>query len=131
MTDTTDQGFGLIEIVVAMMILALLSIAALPLLVGGIRLAARDSTITTATGMVGEQMTLARAQGSTCSALTTYAALAAPSVTDGAGRVLSAAKTVTCPAAYPGTARFTVTVTAAGSATTVATASTLIYVSGT
>jgi prepilin-type N-terminal cleavage/methylation domain-containing protein len=128
-TATTDEGFGLIEIVVAMLILVVLSLSALPLLIGGMRLTAYDSSVTTATGMVSEQMTLARAQTATCAALTTFAAATVPAVTDGAGRVLTAARSVTCPATYPGTVRFTVAVTA-GTTTAVATATTLIYVSG-
>lgn len=128
-TTTTDEGFGLIEIVVAMLILVVLSLSALPLLIGGMRLTAYDSSVTTATGMVSEQMTLARAQTATCSGLTTFAAAAVPAVTDGEGQVLTAARSVTCPASYPGTVRFTVSVTAAGNPTAVATATTLIYVS--
>jgi prepilin-type N-terminal cleavage/methylation domain-containing protein len=126
----SDEGFGLIEIVVAMLILAVLSLSALPVLIGSMRLTALDSSVTTATGMVSEQMTLARAQTATCAALTSFAATAVPTVTDGAGRVLTVAKTTTCPATYPGTVTFTVKVTVSGSGNTVATATTLIYAGG-
>jgi len=121
----SDEGFGLIEIVVAMLILAVLSLSALPVLIGSMRLTALDSSVTTATGMVSEQMTLARAQTATCAALTTFAAVAVPTVTDGA-----VAKTITCPATYPDTVTFTVKVTVSGSGNTVATATTLIYAGG-
>lgn len=123
-----DEGFGLAEILVAMMMLALLALAALPLLIGGIRLSANDSSITTATGIVSEQMTLARSQNATCSALTAFAGAPGAPVTDGAGRALLPVRTLDCPPTYPGTARFTVSVTAAGAV--LASATTLIYVSG-
>jgi type II secretory pathway pseudopilin PulG len=122
-----DRGIGIVEIVIAMFLLALLAAATLPLFVGALRLAAGNSSVTTATQLVDEQLTQARAQTTTCSALTAFATTATTNVTDGTGKSLATTRTLTCPASYPGTARFTATVQASG--TVVATATTLVYVS--
>lgn len=126
---STDDGFGIVEVLVAMLMLALLAVAFLPVLISGLRLTASNSTITTAAQMVSEQLNLARSQTATCSALTAFQSSAAPAVTDGAGKTLSAVNTLTCPTSYPGTATFTTKVTASGSTTVLATAGTLIFVS--
>ena len=125
---TGDTGMGLIEVVIAMFLLALLAMAALPLLIGTLKLSAGNSSVTTATQLVEEQLAQARAQTATCGGLTAFAASTVPTVTDGTGAVLQPARVVTCPAAYPGTARFVATVTNGGG-TVVASATTLIYVS--
>jgi hypothetical protein len=67
--------------------------------------------------------------GSKCSNLTAFVAAAPATLTDGSGRTLVATDSVTCPATYPGTATYTVSVTASGSPAALATASTLIFVS--
>jgi type II secretory pathway pseudopilin PulG len=122
-----DSGIGIVEIVIAMFLLALLATTTLPLFVSALRLSAGNSTVTTATELVDDQLTQARAQTATCGALTTFAAAAIPAVTDGTGKSLTTTRSVSCPSTYPGTARFTATVT--GSGVVRATATTLIYVS--
>jgi type II secretory pathway pseudopilin PulG len=122
-----DSGISIVEIVIAMFLLALLAVVSLPLFVSTLKLSAGNSTITTATQLVDEQLTQARAQTATCSALTAFAATATAPLTDGAGASLSSTRAVTCPAGYPGTARFVATVRASGVVT--ASATTLIYVS--
>jgi type II secretory pathway pseudopilin PulG len=125
--QAADSGIGIVEIVIAMFLLALLAVATLPLFVSVLKLSAGNSSITTATQLVDEQLTQARSQTATCAALAAFAATATTPVTDGTGKSLVPTRTVTCPSSYPGTARFTATVTASG--TTLATATTLIYVS--
>ena len=125
--ETGDEGMGLIEIVIAMFLLALLAMAALPLLIGTLQLSAGNSSVTTATQLVEEQLAQARSQTATCGGLTAFAASTVPPVTDGTGALLQPTRTVTCPASYPGTARFVATVTRG--TTVVASATTLIYVS--
>lgn len=122
-----DSGIGIVEIVIAMFLLALLATATLPLFVSTLKLASANSTVTTGTQLVDEQLSQARSQTATCGALTAFAATGVAAVTDGAGKSLATTRTVACPAAYPGTARFTATVRAG--ATVVATATTLVYVS--
>ncbi len=127
-TRTADSGIGIVEVVIAMFLLALLATVSLPVFVSALQLSNGNSTVTTATQLVEDQLAQARSQTATCGALTALAATAVPIVKDGAGKSLSTVRSVTCPSAYPGTARFTATVSASGSA--VASATTLIYVSG-
>ena len=63
-----DSGFGLIEIVVSMMMLAILSLCLLPLLITGVKQSAKTATMATATQLVQQQMESARTK-STCAAL--------------------------------------------------------------
>lgn len=70
-----DDGFGLVEAVVSMLILATLAVAFLPLLVSGLKQSATNATSAFATQLVGERMSLAQATG-TCPALMTLAATA-------------------------------------------------------
>lgn len=133
-TTIDDDGIGLIEIVVAMFMLGLIAVAAVPLLITGLQASAKNSAITTATGMLTEQMTLARAafadpKNPKCSELTAFVAQTPATIGDGAGDVLAATDTVVCPSTYPGTASYTVSVGPSGSSTILATASTLIFVS--
>ncbi len=123
---TDDAGIGMIEIVVAMFMLALLALSFAPLLAGTLRLAAGNADRTTATELVERQLAEARGQTATCAGLTAYAASPVPTSRTGRGVVLTSARDVVCPPTYPGTARVTVRVTADGA--TLATASTLVYV---
>lgn len=123
-----DDGVSLVEIVVAMTVLALIAVAFLPMLVTGLKLSATNSSVTTATQLVSEQMNLARSQPSTCAALTTFTNSATVTTTDGNGKVLTTSRSLgTCPTGS-GTVSFTASVTASGSSTVLATATTLIYV---
>jgi type II secretory pathway pseudopilin PulG len=63
---SSDAGLGLVEIVVSMLMLAILAIAFLPLLVEGLKLSARNTTLATATQLVSERMQLAQAAGPEC-----------------------------------------------------------------
>lgn len=69
---TDDEGFGLVEAVVSMLILATLAIAFLPVLITGLKQSATNSTQAFATQLVAERMNLAQAATS-CSALTLVA----------------------------------------------------------
>lgn len=71
-TDS-DDGFGLVEIVVSMFILALIAIAFLPLLIQGVQVAAQNRTLATATQLIHDQIEQARAIG-TCDALAAFGA---------------------------------------------------------
>jgi Tfp pilus assembly protein PilV len=128
MPETADDaGIGMIEIVVAMFMLALLALSFAPLLAGTLRLSASSADRTTAAELVERQLAEARAQTATCAGLTTYAASPAPAAATGRGVVLNSTRTVACPATYPGTARVTVAVRAAGDL--LASATTLVFVS--
>ena len=72
-SDKSDAGFGILEIVVSMFLLALLAIGFIPLLMQSLRVAVSNSTLATATQLVAQQMEEIRAVGSRCSALQGYA----------------------------------------------------------
>lgn len=124
--SASDEGISLIEIMIAMAVLTLLSMAFLPMLITGLKLSTSNSTIATASEIASAQMTLARSQTATCAALTSFASASVPTTTDGTGTVLTTTRSVTCPSSYPGTVTFTATVTGAGA--TKASATTLIAV---
>jgi type II secretory pathway pseudopilin PulG len=128
-----ESGFGMIEIVISMFLLALLAIAFLPLLVQGVRQSAVNSSLAAATQLVNNEMELARSR-TTCSSLTATTF----SVVDSRGLTLQLSRTVggTCPAAtvppaaptYPMTVPVTVTVTRTDTGAVLSSATTLIFV---
>lgn len=131
-----DQGIGLIEIVVSMLILAALSLSLLPLLINGTRQSARTAAIASASQLVSGQIVLARAQTKTCAAV-----IATPTVSVGAASIYRdvplqmrvAAGTCPIPAptsAAPGTISYTATVVRSDTGEVLSTATTLIYVAG-
>ena len=83
--DERDRGLGLVEILVAMLLLAILSVSFLPVLITGLQLAVRTSQNNTATQLVNEQLDRLAAVDATCTALTTYASEVVPTVTDERG----------------------------------------------
>jgi Tfp pilus assembly protein PilV len=123
-----DEGLGLIEIVVAMLLLAVLALAMLPVLITGMAQSTANTTFATATQLVNTQMQLAHSRGTLCADI---AAMAGTStLTDPRGVVLTATTTVaTCPSGI-GTVRVSTAVTRPGSTDPVASSSTLVYVTG-
>jgi len=61
-----DAGFGLIEIVVSMFLLALLAVAFAPVLISAIRASAANTTTATATQLVNERMQIAQSLSPIC-----------------------------------------------------------------
>jgi len=123
-----DAGFGLIEIVVAMFLLAVLAIAFLPVLVQGIAQSSANGTLAAATQLVNREMENARAQ-TTCSGLTADTF----TVPDDRGVTLRVTRTVgdACPAtaaSYPITVPLEVTVARTDTGDLVSSATTLIFV---
>lgn len=131
-----DEGFGLIEIVVSMFMLALLSLSMLPLLVTSVQQSARNVTLASANQLVQQQLEKARG-ATTCGAL--GAAVNASTTTsassvDSRGVPLQlteivAACTIT-PNTPQGTVNVTVRVIRTDTDQTLSRASTLVYVSG-
>lgn len=89
--STDDDGFGLVEAVVSMLILAALAIAFLPVLITGLKQSTTNSTMAFATQLVGERMSLAQTATS-CSALTLVASSGRS--TDPRGQVVDVTTTV-------------------------------------
>lgn len=70
----SERGFGLIEIVVSMLIIALISMSFLPLAIQAIKQTFANANLTTATQIVAQQLEQVRAAGSSCSAVKAFAA---------------------------------------------------------
>src|SRR5690606_14819869 len=71
--NRSDAGFGLVEIVVSMLILGLIAISFLPLLIQGVKVAAQNRVLATATQIVNDELEQARSLG-TCDELVLFGA---------------------------------------------------------
>lgn len=80
--ERTDSGLSLVEIVVAMFLLALVSIAFLPLLINSLQISIRNATISTATQLLNGQLDALAATAPTCAAVSAFGAAAIPATTD-------------------------------------------------
>jgi type II secretory pathway pseudopilin PulG len=138
----SERGFGLIEIVVSMFLLAILTIAFLPLLVQSLQTSARNNLTATASQLLSAQLDELAAVAPYCDEVTDFAGGVPASVTDDRGNSYQARReVVACPDAsaagnnYPGVVEVTVCVaegpTAAGftceSGPALATATTLVF----
>lgn len=122
-----DDGFGLMEIVVAMLVLSVLAISLLPLLLQGLRQSATNATTATANQLVATQMNLAHSRGTVCADIRAMAG--ATTLRDPRDVLLTATTTVTtCPAGGIGTVRVTTSVVRGDTGATVSSATTLVYV---
>ncbi|OZB82150.1 MAG: hypothetical protein B7X41_16310, partial [Microbacterium sp. 14-71-5] len=81
-----EEGFGLVEVVIAMFLLGLIAIAILPALVNGLGYSARQSTVATATRQVNSLIDQVR-QSPACSSMPTILGTSATprTFTDGRG----------------------------------------------
>lgn len=127
-----ESGFGMIEIVISMFLLALIAIAFIPVLIQGLLISVTNTSIATATQLVSQNMEQARGRGTICADLKTFAAEpVAPTVDKRDVSFTTVRDPITCTgdsADYPKTVPFRVTVTETGSGDVLATASTLILV---
>lgn len=128
-----DDGFSLVEIILALFLLALLALTVLPLIIGATRVSVSNKDLVAATTFANAQLAPIKAAypndpttPTSCATLrTTYAKTAIP---DPAETGLTADVTIgACPAAYPGTVTVTVKVIEGG--TTIVTVPTRITVS--
>jgi type II secretory pathway pseudopilin PulG len=65
--SAAESGFGMIEVVVSMLMIALLAIAVLPVLIQGLRVSADNSTLATATQILNDKLEAARSIAPQCS----------------------------------------------------------------
>jgi type II secretory pathway pseudopilin PulG len=106
-----EGGFGMIEIVVSMFMLALLAIAFLPVLVQGIRTSESNARLATATQLVNQSIELARSTDfASCAALQNFASTIITEP-DGRGGELKVTRQVSCDATNADPERVLVTVT--------------------
>jgi len=127
-----DEGMGLIEVVVAMFLLAIIAISLLPLLVNGLRSAVTNTTIAAATQLANDRIRLAQAASPGCSAVTAAVDGDFDTV-DKRGVPLRATTTVVgiCPEdATATTLRVSTTVTRTDTGDELASATTLVLVTG-
>ena len=134
-TPALEDGFGVIEVVVAMFLLSLLSVSFIPVLVNSIKSTGKNTTIATATQIVNQEIEGARAVRSptattpSCLDITTFLSVTIASTTDPRGVTLVPKwDSTSCPTTYPGVVRARISVTRSGSTIPMAQAVTLIYV---
>lgn len=65
----SDGGFGLVEIVVSMLLLALIAVAFLPVLITSLTVSADNASNTAAIQLMNRDLEAARQQGSSCSTI--------------------------------------------------------------
>ena len=121
-----DEGFGLIEIVISMMLLAILATALIPVLVQGLQQAVSNATLASATQLANEKIEQARSW-KTC----TDVAASNTSVTEAHGVVLTIDTTVgSCApsAENPVSVPVTVVVTRGDTGVIVTTTRTLVFI---
>lgn len=108
-----DSGFGLVEIVISMFLLALLAVAFLPLLIDALRVSVRNATIATATQLVSEQLDAVTVVPRTCAGVEAFANASLADISDERGTVYTPHRAVSpCPATgYPMTVDVRVWVT--------------------
>ncbi|WP_169582763.1 MULTISPECIES: type II secretion system protein [Microbacterium] len=96
MKMTDDDGFSIVEVVIAMFLLAIVAVALMPALFQGIRLSSEQSAVATATRELNALVEEARLSP-TCAGLSAVAL--SKTVEDGSGGSITTSGTVgTCPA---------------------------------
>lgn len=136
LAENDEDGFGLVEIVVSMFMLAILAIAFLPLLIQGYKQTAASTTMATATQLVQQQMESTRTSN-TCTGIGSVVLVpttTSTTVTDPRGVSLTATKTVAaCPITtlvLVGTVKVTSSVKRNDTNAVITSATTLVYVGG-
>jgi type II secretory pathway pseudopilin PulG len=121
----------LLELVVAMAILAIISLSLIPVLANGLKQTASNTTIATASQLASAQIALAAIQPTTCSHFNDYGIIAATTSVDPRGVTLIVTNSVaTCPTGFPSSRVFTTTVTRQDTGATLITATTRVLVTG-
>ncbi|MDY7541562.1 MULTISPECIES: prepilin-type N-terminal cleavage/methylation domain-containing protein [unclassified Cryobacterium] len=113
-SDAHEEGVTLIEVVVAIFLLAILALALLPSAIGFLKATTTNASMSEATGLVNQQLESARAVTQTCTALQAWAGETLPPKPDNGTVFQPSRATITCPSSYPGTARVSVQVTING-----------------
>lgn len=126
---TREEGLGLVEVVVAMFLLALVALALLPLLITGMKLAVANTTLAAATQLANDRMTAAQSGSPDC-ARVNQLSVDPITTTDARGVVIRAETTVVgdCPDAGASTVKVETVVTRVDTGEELASASTLVLV---
>ncbi|HEY3339437.1 MAG TPA: prepilin-type N-terminal cleavage/methylation domain-containing protein [Propionicimonas sp.] len=106
-----QSGVSLVEIVIAMFLLALMSVAVLPLVVGAAQASTANRDLLAATTLAGARLATLQAAfpNSTVNSCATVVATAAAAITDPSGGGATASISFgPCPSSYPSTVAVTV-----------------------
>ena len=130
-TVSSDSGFGVVEIIVSMFLLALLAVAFLPLLITSLQVTVTNARVATATQLVTRQLEQIGAAGSSCSAVKALVAVTPAPVADPNGELrprhsLDLPAGDVCAAPFLRTVSLRVWVTQTGSTDVLAEARTLV-----
>ena len=132
-TLSKERGIGILEVVVAIFLLALIVLSFAPVLNNSIKLSGRNTTIATASQIVGEQIETARALRSStatdpsCADIQAYVSTPQAVVLDPRGVTMATTRTYSgCPSVAPWAVYLSVTVTQTGTSTVLASADTVI-----
>lgn len=122
-----DEGIGLVEVVVSMLILAMVALAFLPVLTANLKLTATSASITTAAELADARISAARDLSSSCASI---AGLGAVTKDAGNGLKLETTSAVSCPTGFPATVKVTATVKNLTTLKVVASVATIVRVTG-
>lgn len=122
-----ERGFGLIDIVVAMFLLVVVSVAVLPLLVQGLNLSSTNATLAAASQLASQQIELVRPQNLCSSIVPATTTVATQNVTLRVSRTVGSSCPIT---GYPITVPVSVSVTRTDTNAVVASANTLVFATG-
>ncbi|HWH25628.1 MAG TPA: prepilin-type N-terminal cleavage/methylation domain-containing protein [Pseudolysinimonas sp.] len=125
-TPRDDDGFTLIEPVIAMFLLALIALALLPLLTQSLVQSVNNAVLVTATSLANQAIEDERSK-TTCAGLTPLdqTTVVRPDVTLRTVRTVAA-----CPASFPSTVKVSVTVTDTATGSVKVSAATMVFVTG-
>jgi prepilin-type N-terminal cleavage/methylation domain-containing protein len=131
----SEQGFGMIEVMVSLFLLSILSLSFIPVLINAVKTSGANTTMATATQIVNQQLEGARAVRSatatspSCLDITKFLQVTLAPVIDPRGVSLQPQWAATsCPVTYPGVVRVSVSVTTIGKTNPIAAATTLVFV---
>ncbi len=112
-----------------MFVLALLSLALAPALIAGLKQSAANAVLTSATHILASRLDQVRLQSASCASVSAFAAASVPDFTDTSGAVLRVSQSLGgCPATYPGTVSYSVSVLRTDTSAVLVSASTLVFI---
>ncbi len=134
--DTSEDGLGLVEIMIALFLLAILAVSFLPVLIQGLQLSVRNATLSTASQVLAEELDRLGSVPRTCADLAAHLATTPTPTTDGRGVVYQPQRSLhagaTCVAgATPSTVKIDLTVDISTQPDADPSVTTLFYVNGT
>ena len=122
-----DAGFTIVEVMIALFILAIIAVMVFPAFAGALKQSSRNTTLATAAQLAGQQIDDARSRTATCSALQAWSIeTIAPVVDSRSVSFQPSRSSITCPVTYPGVATVSVSVTLTGKTSVLASATTYL-----